>query len=225
MLLLIDDANLEEIKKIYDIFPCDGVTTNPSILKKQGRNPMEVLKEIKNFLPEGAQLHAQVISKTAEEMLAEAKYMLTQLGDDTFIKVPVTPQGIKAMKLMEKENMNITATAIYSPMQAYFAAKAGVRYTAPYVNRLDNMGADGVGVAKQIHDIFRNQDINADVIAASFKNSQQILELAKYGIGAVTAAPDVIKSLLAHDATYNAVEVFTNDFYDLTAKEKTMKDF
>ncbi|ALB48332.1 MULTISPECIES: transaldolase family protein [Clostridium] len=223
MLMLIDDANLDEIKRIYEFYPCDGVTTNPSILKKQGGNPMEVLKAIREFLPEGAQLHAQVVSLTAEKMVDEAQHMIEVLGKDTYIKIPVTPEGIKAMKLLSKENVNITATAIYTSMQAFMAAKAGARYTAPYVNRIDNMGADGVQVAKDIHDMFKMHGLNSDVLAASFKNSQQVLNLCKYGIGSVTAAPDVVEGLIKHDATKNAVDVFTKDFYSLVGEGNTME--
>lgn len=224
MLILIDDANLEAIKKIYESFPCDGVTTNPSILKKQGGNPIEVLKAIREFLPEGAQLHAQVVSLAAEKMVNEAHHILEILGKDTYIKIPVTSEGIKAMKLLKKENVNITATAIYTSMQAFMAAKAGARYTAPYVNRIDNMGADGVQVAKDIHDMFKIHNLNADVLAASFKNSQQVLNLCKHGIGSVTAAPDVIDGLIKNDATISAVDVFTKDFYSLVGKGNTMEN-
>lgn len=222
MLILIDDANLDVIKRVYDKFPCDGVTTNPSILQKQGKNPMEVLKEIRAFLPEGAQLHAQVISEKAEDMVAEAHHMLDVLGKDTYIKVPVTSEGIKAMKILSLENVNITATAIYTAMQAFMAAKAGAKFTAPYVNRLDNMGADGIQVAKDIHDMFREHNLNTEVLAASFKNSQQVYNLCKYGIGSVTAAGDVLEGLIKHDATTNAVDVFTKDFYSLVGEGVTM---
>lgn len=224
MLILIDDANLEAIKNLCDKFPIGGVTTNPSILAKQGGNPIKLLKSIRAILPEGAQLHAQVVSLKAEDMVSEAHYMLEELGSDTYIKVPVTAEGIKAMKLLKKENINITATAIYTPMQAFIAAKAGARFTAPYVNRLDNLGADGVQVAKDIHDMFKAHDLNADVLAASFKNSQQILNLCKHGIGCITAAPDILESLIKHDATSNAVDVFTKDFYGLVGEGKTMAD-
>ena len=125
---------------------------------------------------------------------------------------------------MHKENVNITATAIYTAMQAFIAAKAGAIYTAPYVNRIDNMGADGVQVAKDIHDMFKMHNLNADVLAASFKNSQQVLNLCKHGIGSVTAAPDVIEGLIKHDATTNAVDVFTKDFYSLVGEGNTMEN-
>lgn len=222
MLILIDDANLDVIKRIYDKFPCDGVTTNPSILKKQGKNPMEVLKEIRENLPKGAQLHVQVISQKAEDMVEEAHHILDVLGVDTYIKIPVTDEGIKAIKMLSLQDVNVTATAIYTAMQAFIAAKAGAKFTAPYVNRLDNMGADGVQVAKDIHDMFKKHNLQAEVLAASFKNSQQIYNLCKHGIGSVTASGDVIEGLIKHDATKNAVKAFNEDFYSLVGDGVTM---
>ena len=122
-------------------------------------------------------------------MIEEAHFLVDYIGEDMFIKVPVTAAGMRAIPRLAKEGINITATAIYTSMQAFMAAKAGARYTAPYVNRIDNMGFDGLQVAKDIHDMFRIHNLNADVLAASFKNTQQVLSLCKYGIGSVTAAP------------------------------------
>ncbi|ONI46717.1 fructose-6-phosphate aldolase [Candidatus Epulonipiscium fishelsonii] len=224
MLILIDDANLEGIKEVYSKMPCDGVTTNPSILKRQNKNPMEVLKSIREYLPPQAQLHAQVISLKAEDMVREAQHMRSILGYDLYIKVPVTSEGIRAMKLLNDLNINITGTAIYTAMQGFIAGKAGAKYVAPYINRLDNMGADGVQVAKDIHDMLKTSNLETEVVAASFKNSQQVYNLCKYGIGAATVAGDVLMGLIKHDATTNAVDVFTNDFYSLVGENKTMLD-
>ena len=215
MLVLIDNANMKEIESLYDSYPYDGVTTNPSILMKEHKDPIALLKRIRDFLPDDSQLHAQLVSEDAQTMVEEAHFMLRQIREDLYIKVPVTAEGLKAIHLLKQEGINITATAIYTAMQAFMAAKAGARYTAPYVNRLDNMGADGVHVAKTIHDMFRINNMEADVLAASFKNSQQILNLCLHGIGSVTAAPDVLRALTRHDATFTAEENFTQDFYNL----------
>lgn len=215
MLVLIDNANIEQIENLMESFPYDGVTTNPSILSKEHKNPIKQLKMIRDLIPDNCQLHAQIISEDAPTMVEEAHFMLKNIREDMFIKVPVTAEGYKAMNILSKEGIHITATAIYTAMQAFMAAKAGARYTAPYVNRIDNMGADGVHVAKTIHDMFRANNMNADVLAASFKNSQQILELCKYGIGSVTAAPDVLRALIRHDATFAAEENFENDYKKL----------
>lgn len=224
MLILIDDANLEQIKRLFECYPYDGVTTNPTILSKTGKNPMEQLKEIRKIMPDHAQLHAQVLSSTADEMVKEAHYMLEQLGkENTFIKVPVSKEGLKAISLLSKEGIATTATAIYSPLQGFLAAKAGARYAAPYVNRLNNLCYDGLQVAKDIHSMFQLHHLNCDVIGASFKNSQQVFELCKFGIGSVTAAPDVLDALAANGITDNAISAFNQDFETLGGK--TMLDF
>ena len=221
MKLIIDDAHIDLIKKIYEYYPVDGVTTNPSILAKSGRQPFEVLKEIRSFIGE---LHVQVVAKDADGMVDDAHRIVKELGANTYVKVPSIPEGFKAMKALAKENINITATAIYTPMQAYLAAKCGASYAAPYVNRIDNMGFNGIQVAKQIHDIFKNNNLKTEVLAASFKNSQQVLELCEYGIGASTIAPDIIEGLVKNQAITSAVDDFVKDFEGLTGAGKTMSD-
>ena len=223
MKLLIDDANVAKIKQIYDLFPVDGVTTNPSILAKSGRNPYEVLKEIREFIGD-AELHAQVLSRTAEGMVEEAEKMAEILGKNTFIKVPSIPEGFKAMKILSSKGFKITATAIYTPMQAYLAAKSGADYAAPYVNRIDNLGANGIATTKMIHDIFTKNGFKTQVLAASFKNSNQVQELCAYGVGASTVAPDVIEGLVKNACVTAAVEDFIKDFEKLCGEGKTMLD-
>ncbi len=224
MLTLIDTANIEGIKRIYDFLPVDGVTTNPSILKKEGVNPLEQLKKIRAILPTGAQLHVQTISTTAEDIINESLFILRQLGDSTYIKIPVFAEGLKAMKNLSAMGINTTATAIYTPMQAFMAAKAGVKFVAPYVNRLDNIGFAGVEVAKNIHDILIRHNLPTKVLAASFKNSQQILDLCEYGIGSITASPDVLEQLITHQITSIAIEEFNSDFAKVAGEGKTMMD-
>ena len=146
MKLLVDDANIEKIKRVYEYYAIDGVTTNPSILAKNGKNPYETLKEIREFIGEDAELHVQVVSKTADKMVEEGKRIVKELGKNTYVKIPTIPEGLKAMKQLSSEGYKITATAIYTPIQAYLAAKAGADYTAPYVNRFDNLGTNGIEV-------------------------------------------------------------------------------
>ena len=222
MKLIIDDANIEKVKKVWELYPCDGVTTNPSILAKSGRNPYEVLSELREIVGKDGELHVQVVSKDAEGMIEEAKVIREKLGENTFVKVPTTPQGLKAMKALAAEGVNITATAIYTPMQAFLAAKAGAKYTAPYINRIDNFGYNGVQVAMDIQDIFENNNLPCEVLAASFKNSQQVLELTKYGIGASTVATDVIEGLIKNAAIDAAIDAFNKDFESIKKKKKTM---
>ena len=224
MKLIIDDAHIDQIKKIYEYYPVDGVTTNPTILAKSGRQPYEVLKEIREFIGAEAELHVQVVAQEAAGMVEDAHRIVEELGQGTFVKVPAVPEGFKAMKALHGEGMKPTATAIYTPMQAFLAAKAGAAYAAPYINRIDNMGYNGVKVAKDIHDIFRNNGLKTEVLAASFKNSQQLLELCEYGVGASTVSPDVIFGLVKNTAITSAIDDFIADFEGLAGAGKTMKD-
>lgn len=223
MKLLIDDANLEKIKKTLEFYPCDGVTTNPSILAKSGEKPYTVLKKIRDLIGFDAELHVQVVSEKAEDMIKEAEKIVSVLGEcNTYIKVPTVPEGLKAMRILKEEGYSITATAIYTPMQAYLAAKAGADYVAPYVNRIDNLGADGIETTMKIQNILESNGFDTQVLAASFKNSQQVQALCEYGIGASTAATDIIEGLIKNASVSAAVQAFTDDFQALCGEGKTM---
>ena len=218
MELLIDDANVAAIKKMYEFYPIDGVTTNPSILAKTGRAPFEVLKEIRTLLGTEAQLHVQAVAKDAAGMVKDAHRIVTELPGNTFVKIPAVQEGFKAMKQLKKDGIATTATAIYTPLQGFLAGKCGAAYAAPYINRIDNMGYDGLCVARAIHDIFQQNGLSTKLLAASFKNSQQVLELCKYGVGAATVAPSVIEGFVKNAAIDAAVQVFVEDFQKLTGK-------
>lgn len=224
MKLIIDDAHIDQIKKIYELYPVDGVTTNPTILAKSGKQPYEVLKEIRAFIGEDAELHVQAVAKTAEGMIEDARRIVKELGRNTYVKIPSVPEGFKAIMALREEGILTTATAVYTPMQAFLAAKAGASYAAPYINRIDNMGYNGVQIARKIHDIFKNNGLKTEVLAASFKNSQQLLELCEYGIGASTVSPDVIDVLVKNQAITAAIDDFTADFEKLVGPGKTMSN-
>lgn len=225
MKFCIDDANLEKIARLYDLLPIDGVSTNPSILAKTGRKPYDVLKDIRAIIGQEGELFVQVISTDSDGMVEESRRIIKELGDTTLIKIPSVPQGFKAMKQLKKEGIRFIGTAIYTPMQGFFAAKCGAEYVAPYVNRIDNMGFDGVQVSKDIHDaIVKGGLTYSGLLAASFKNSQQVLELTKYGVKAVTVAPDVIEGMFKNAAIDAAVEQFNKDFFGLTGEGITMLD-
>ena len=225
MKLLIDDAHIDEIKKCCEFYPIDGVTTNPTILSKVGGNPFEVLSEIRKFIGENADMHVQAVSRKAENIVEEAKKIVGVLGSNTYVKIPAIPEGFKAMKiLLETSEILFTATAVYTPMQGYIAGKCGASYVAPYVNRIDNMGFDGIRVAGEIRQIFKANSMETEVIAASFKNSQQILELCKLGIGAATVSPEVLFSVVKNTAIDSAVESFVSDFESFAGAGKTMLD-
>lgn len=225
MKLCIDDADVEKIRHIYEYYPVDGVSTNPSILAKTGRPPFEVLKEIRSIIGEEGELFVQAVSLNAEGMIKEARCIVAALGKTTLVKIPCTPEGFKAMKQLKTEGIRFIGTAIYTPMQGFLATKCGAEYVAPYVNRIDNLGFDGVQVSKDIHDAIVNSGYPyGGLLAASFKNSQQVLELVKYGVKAVTVAPEVIEGLVKNPTVDAAVDQFTADFQCLVGEGKTMAD-
>lgn len=222
MKLLVDDARIEEIKRIYECFAVDGVTTNPTIISKCGKAPYEALSEIRAFIGDEAELHVQVISRNADSIVAEGKRIVSLLGAKTYIKIPTIPEGLKAMKILSNEGYLITATTIYTPMQAYLAAKSGADYAAPYVNRIDDLGSNGILATRKMHDIFKNNGLKTEILAASFKNSLQVQELCEYGVGACTVAPNVIEGLIKNAGVSSAIDVFVKDFEMLCGKNKTM---
>lgn len=226
MKLLIDDAHIDAIKKIYDIYPVSGVTTNPTILSKVGGNPFGTLRQIRKFIGEEADLHVQAVSRRAEDIVAEAKHIVKILGANTYVKIPAVPEGFRAMKiLVDTTEIPFTATAIYTPMQAFIAGQCGASFAAPYVNRIDNMGFDGIRVAQEIQKIFTANRMETEVIAASFKNSQQVLELCKCGVGAATLSPEIFAALIKNSAIDSAVENFIADFETFAGQNKTMLNF
>ena len=222
MKILIDDANIDNIKRIYSYYPVDGVTTNPTILAKCGRQPYDALKEIREFIGSKAELHVQVISDTTEKMVEEGHKIAEVLGLNTYIKIPTVPEGLRAMQILSSEGYHVTATTIYTPMQAFLAAKAGAEYAAPYLNRIDNLGSDGVMTTKNIQDIYNKSGLKTQILAASFKNTLQVQELCVYGIGAATMTPDVIDNLIKNASVTSAVEAFVSDFEKLCGEGKTM---
>lgn len=213
MIYFLDTADLAEIEWCMDLYPLAGVTTNPSIIAKENKPFAEILRNIRRVIGETALLHAQVLSPDAETMVKEA-YALQKIAGEAFVvKIPTTAHGIKAMKLIAKNNdLPITATAILSAQQALMAAVAGASYLAPYVNRLDNIGADGVKVVADIVHLMKAHQLPAKLLAASFKNVQQVHDVAMTGAQTVTVAPDVFHQLLRHPLTDSGVAQFVQDW-------------
>lgn len=224
MKLLIDHADIQMIKQIYETYPVDGVTTNPTILSRCKRKPFDVLKEIRDFLPKEAMLHVQVVSTKASDMVKEAHHIQMILGTSTYIKIPVTKEGIKAIQQLKKENVHVTGTIVLSPMQGFLAAKAGADYIAPYVNRMENYGFEGVEVTKKLHDMLQVNHFSCEILGASFKNVGQVNALANHGIGACTLAPEIYDNLICLDAIDLQVERFQKDFEELTCGNHSMRE-
>lgn len=224
MLYLLDTANLEEIKRAFDLYPMSGVTTNPTIISKEKRSFIEILKDIRGVIGEDKMLHVQAVSTEASEIVREAEYLNEVIGGNLYIKVPVIPEGIKAMKLLKAKGIKITATAIFTAEQALMAAVAGASFVAPYVNRIDNITGNGVDVVAQIVQLFELHDIDAKVLAASFKNVQQVHEVALSGGHCVTVNAEIMDKLLEHPLTEWSVNQFIKDWEGVYGEGKVTYD-
>lgn len=218
MKILLDTADIHYIRKMNDLFPIDGVTTNPSILAKTKKPFMEVLLEIRSVIGQEKGLHAQVLSLKTEDILREAEFLLSKLGQHTYIKIPVIPEGFKAMRLLTDRGVKVTATAIFTAQQALMAAKAGACFVAPYVNRIDNISGDGVQVVANIVQLFQAYDFKTEVLAASFKNVEQVHKVSLAQTHAVTIGEDVFDSLTKHPLTEWSVAKFVEDWETVYGK-------
>ncbi len=224
MLYILDTANLKEIKHCNEYYPISGVTTNPSIITKENTEFWTLVKEIRNIIGEDKMLHIQTVQKTADKIVEEAKLLKEKLGGNFYIKIPICEEGLKAVKILKELNFNVTMTAIFTPVQALVAAKAGADFVAPYVNRLDNIIGDGTDVVKQIVSEFKNYNLNCKVLAASFKNAEQVHQCAMAGCDSVTIAPSLLKTVITHPMTDKAILDFDKD-WEKVYSEKTILDF
>ena len=224
MLYILDTADLDAIKHCNEYYPLAGVTTNPSIIAKENTDFWVLVKEIRKIIGDDKMLHIQTTQTTAEKIVEEAKLLKYELGGEFFIKIPISEEGLKATKMLKKEGIGVTMTAIFTPPQALVAAKAGAAFVAPYANRLDNIIGDGCEVVAQIVEELNRYDLDCQVIAASFKNAEQVHKCAMAGCHCVTVTGDLLKLIISHPMTDAAVESFKNDWASVYG-EKTILDF
>jgi fructose-6-phosphate aldolase 2 len=217
---ILDTANIRYIKDATEYFPIAGVTTNPTIIAKENKNFFKLIREIRMVIGKELPLHIQTISVRAEEIVEEGKSLLEKFDKNIYVKVPVTKEGIKAIKILKSKNIKVTATAIFTSQQALIAAKAGADYVAPYVNRIDNLSSDGCNTVGNIIRQFKNYGFKTKVLAASFKNAQQIQNVANLGIHAVTVTPEVFEKLYSHPSTDFSVEQFIKDWKKVYGDKK-----
>ncbi|KKI92369.1 transaldolase [Bacillus sp. SA1-12] len=212
MKLVIDSANSNAINELHEYLPIDGVTTNPSIIVKEKKEFLPLLKDIRNVIGEEKELFVQTISEKAEDIREEAHYICHAISGNLLVKVPVTIEGIKAIKMLKKDGIRTLATTIYTPMSALLAAKAGADYVAPYVNRIDNLTGNGVKVVSDIIQLFSSHNLSCQVLAASFKNVQQLHGVFLSGTHGITASPELIKEMLNHPSVEKDVKKFSEEW-------------
>jgi transaldolase len=210
MKLFIDTANVEEIRKAYDLGVIAGVTTNPSLIAKEGRDFFETVKEIISVVGD-LPISAEVISLQADEMVEQGK-KLAALGPGVVIKVPMTAEGLKATKRFTEMGIKTNVTLIFSSTQALLAARAGATYVSPFIGRLDDINMIGMHLIEEIVQIFRMHDIKSEIISASVRHSGHVIEAAKLGADIATVPYKVIESMLKHPLTDAGIERFLADW-------------
>ena len=224
MLYILDTADLEAIKHCNEFYPLAGVTTNPSIIAKANTDFWKLVKEIRNIIGEGKMLHVQTTQKEASKIVEEAKLLKEELKGDFYVKIPIGEEGLKATMELKKLGIGVTMTAIFTPAQALIAAMAGASFVAPYVNRLDNILGDGTEVVAEIVHQLELYGSECKVLAASFKNAEQVHKCASAGCHSVTVAADILKTIISHPMTDAAVAGFDKDWANVYG-DKTILDF
>lgn len=209
MKIFIDTANIEDIRTAHAWGVIDGVTTNPSLIAKENRNFDEIAKEIINTI-EGP-ISLEVISLNTAGMVTEA-VQLSKLSENVVIKIPITPEGLKAVKILNEKNIKTNVTLIFSLNQAILAAKAGATYVSPFIGRLDDIGDDGMGIVRDMMKIFTNYNFKTEIIVASIRHPQHVIEAAKIGVHAATIPFPVIEKMFSHPLTDSGLKKFLNDW-------------
>ncbi len=212
MKLILDTANLDDIRYFNTYYPIVGVTTNPTILSREGGDIVAHLHEIRKIIGDEKELHIQVTETEYEAIVKEAKMIVKAFGKKSFVKIPATDIGLRATKTLSDEGIGVTVTAVLSAGQALLAANAGAAYVAPYVSRLENICENGVETVAEIQQIFDAAGCDTEILAASFKTAREVLEVALTGAGAATVAADVMKKLLSHTTTDTSIAGFAADW-------------
>ncbi|MHA1284523.1 MAG: fructose-6-phosphate aldolase [Promethearchaeota archaeon] len=217
MKFFIDTANIEQIKEMNELGIIDGVTTNPTLLAKEGAEPMEQLKKICEIVD--GPVSAEVIGLTFEEMVKEARE-LAKIAPNIVIKIPFTKDGIKAVKLLESEGIKTNVTLVFSQNQVLIAAKAGASYISPFIGRLMDNGQDEIDMLKECMKIIKAYNFKSQIIVASIRNSRHVIEAAKMGAHIATIPFAVLEKMFKHPNTDAGLEAFLKDWEALQKKIK-----
>lgn len=209
MKFFIDTANIDEIREANELGVIAGVTTNPSLIAKEGRDFIEVVKEITQIVD--GPISAEVISENHEGMVKEGRE-LAKIHKNIVIKIPMTAEGLKAVNVLSKEGIKTNVTLIFTANQALLAARAGARYVSPFVGRLDDINTDGMQIIEDIVEIFNNYAIDTEIITASVRHPMHVLTAAKMGAHIATVPYKVIMQMVKHPLTDAGIEKFKEDW-------------
>jgi len=215
MKLFIDTANINEIREAAALGIIDGVTTNPTLIAREGRDFIDVVKEICGIVD--GPVSAEVIGLRSDEMVREAR-PLSKMHKNIIIKIPITEEGLKATKILSKEGIRTNLTLCFSAGQALLAAKAGATYVSPFVGRLDDISQDGMALIREIKTIYSNYNIKTEIIVASVRHPLHVLEAAKIGADIATVPYKVLMMLAKHPLTDIGIEKFLKDWQSVPKK-------
>ncbi|WP_223420760.1 fructose-6-phosphate aldolase [Tateyamaria pelophila] len=209
MKFFVDTAEIDAIAELNDLGMVDGVTTNPSLILKSGRDILEVTKEICDLVD--GPVSAEVVALGADEMIAEGR-KLAEIAENIVVKLPLTWDGLKACKVLSSEGKMLNVTLCFSANQALLAAKAGATFISPFIGRLDDIHIDGMDLIEEIRTIYDNYGYETEILAASIRSVNHVKECALIGADVVTAPPDVIKKLAGHPLTNAGLDQFMKDW-------------
>ncbi len=209
MKFFVDTADTDAIRELNELGMVDGVTTNPSLIMKSGRDIKEVTKEICNMIP--GPVSAETVATDAEGMIAEG-LELKKIADNIAVKVPLTWAGLKACKVLSDQGHMVNVTLCFSANQALLAAKAGATFISPFIGRLDDLNLDGMDLIADIREIYDNYGFETNILAASIRSVNHMSEAAKIGADVATAPPDVIKKMAQHPLTDKGLDAFLKDW-------------
>ena len=208
MEFFIDTADIDAIQKANEMGLVDGVTTNPTLIKKAGKDHKETIQEIASIID--GPISVETLGTTAEEMLAEADEYLTW-GKNIVIKIVMTPEGMKAVRSLSKRNIKTNVTVTFSPLQALIAAKSGATYVSPFVGRLDDIAHKGMDLISEIRQIYDNYGFATKILVASIRNPIHLLDSALIGADVVTVPPSTLQTVFNHPLTNSGIEQFLKD--------------
>jgi transaldolase len=209
MKFFIDTANIDEIKDAHSMGMVDGVTTNPTLIAREGRGFKTIIGEICEIVD--GPISAEVISLETDGMVTEARD-LAKIHDNIVVKIPMTTDGLKAVRILAAENIKTNVTLVFSALQALMAAKAGASFVSPFVGRLDDLSQEGMLLIEQIAEIYSNYAFDTEIIVASIRNPLHVLESALIGADIATIPYGVLKKLAAHPLTDKGIQSFLNDW-------------
>ena len=220
MKIFLDTANLEQIKNYNDMGLLDGITTNPSLLSKEGGDPQKTMEEICRIVK--GDISLEVISTEYSGMMEEGR-RLRKYGDNVVVKCPMTADGLKACKALTAEGIPVNVTLIFSPNQAILAAKSGAKYVSPFIGRLDDVGKDGMNLIREIKKIFTNYNFATQILVASVRHPMHVVDAAKIGADVVTLPPAVLGKMLKHQLTDIGLKNFLADWEKLKAEDPNVR--